>query len=48
MEKAFEHLDAPVMRCSSLNMPIPYSKELEAGYLASHRFSKKLKELLEY
>ena len=47
-ERAFEHLDAPVMRCSSLNTPIPYSKELEAGYLASHRFKERLNQLLEY
>jgi 2-oxoisovalerate dehydrogenase E1 component len=47
-ERTFESLDAPVMRCSSLHMPIPFSRELETGYLASHRLSEKLKQLLEY
>lgn len=47
-ERAFEYLDAPVMRCSSLNTPIPFSKKLENGYLASHRMAEKLDELLSY
>jgi 2-oxoisovalerate dehydrogenase E1 component len=47
-EKAFEFLDAPVMRCSSLNTPIPFSKKLEEGYLASYRMADKLSELLSY
>lgn len=47
-ERAFKYLDAPVMRCSSLNIPIPFSKKLEEGYLASYRMHKKLDELLNY
>jgi len=47
-ERAFEYLDAPVMRCSSLNTPIPFSKKLEDGYLASNRMAERLKELLNY
>src|SRR5699024_11106105 len=32
-EQCFEQLDAPVLRCSSLDIPIPFNRELEKGYL---------------
>ncbi|WP_340102579.1 alpha-ketoacid dehydrogenase subunit alpha/beta [Rhodohalobacter sp. 8-1] len=44
----FEHLDAPVIRCSSIHTPIPFSKELEKGYLANYRLEEKLERLLGY
>ncbi|TVR33236.1 MAG: dehydrogenase [Balneolaceae bacterium] len=47
-EKAFEWLDAPVTRCSSLHTPVPFSRELEIGYLANHRLREKLDSLLSY
>jgi len=47
-ENCFEFLDAPVIRCSSLHTPIPFSKELEKGYLADHRLEDKLERLLAY
>ncbi|MCC5940598.1 MAG: dehydrogenase [Balneolaceae bacterium] len=47
-EKAFHYLDAPVLRCSSLNTPIPFSRDLENGYLASNRLKDKIEELLAY
>lgn len=47
-ERAFEWLDAPVMRCSSLHMPIPFSSELEKGYLANSRLKEKIDNLLSY
>lgn len=47
-ERCFNFLDAPVIRCSSLNTPIPFSKVLEKGYLANYRLKKKLEELLSY
>jgi 2-oxoisovalerate dehydrogenase E1 component len=47
-ERAFEYLDAPILRCSSLHMPIPFSRELETGYLASNRLRETLDRLLEY
>jgi len=47
-EKCFEQLDAPVLRCSSLDMPIPFSPKIEEGYLADHRFEEKLEMLLKY
>jgi 2-oxoisovalerate dehydrogenase E1 component len=47
-ENYFEYLDAPIMRCSSLNMPVPFNKNLENEYLASSRLSGLLKDLLMY
>ncbi|MFH5833898.1 thiamine pyrophosphate-dependent enzyme [Halalkalibaculum sp. DA384] len=47
-EQCFEHLDAPLIRCGSLDTPIPFNKRLEEGYLASHRLKEKINQLLEY
>jgi 2-oxoisovalerate dehydrogenase E1 component len=47
-ESCFEKLDAPVMRCSSLDMPVPFSKNLEEKYLADNRLNNVLEELLSY
>lgn len=47
-EEAFEFLDAPVMKCSSLNTPIPTSPALEEDYLAWSRLPGKLDKLLAY
>lgn len=47
-EECFEWLDAPVMRCASLDTPIPHDKGLEEGFLATSTLSKKLKQLINY
>lgn len=47
-EECFQELDAPIMRCSSLDMPIPFNTELEKGYLANYRLKEKLETLLAY
>ena len=47
-EHCFEHLDAPVVRCGSLDTPIPFSKDLEKMYQPIERFKEKLTTLLEY
>lgn len=47
-EKLFANLDAPVMRCASLDTPIPFSIELEQNFLASTRLKEKLGTLLAY
>jgi len=47
-EFCFEWLDAPVIRCSSINTPVPTNRKLEDGYLASSRLEKKLHQLLSY
>lgn len=47
-DSCFEFLDAPVIRCSSIHTPIPFSKDLEKGYLADYRLEEKLERLLSY
>ncbi|MDX1617999.1 MAG: thiamine pyrophosphate-dependent enzyme [Balneolaceae bacterium] len=47
-EQCFEELDAPVMRCSSLDTPVPFNKNLEEGYLANYRLDDTLEQLLRY
>ncbi len=44
----FEYLDGPVVRCGSLDTPVPFSKELEQDFLARARFEQQLFELLAY
>jgi 2-oxoisovalerate dehydrogenase E1 component len=47
-ENCFEYLDAPVMRCGSLDTPVPFNETLEKNFLPKERFEKKLRELSEY
>jgi 2-oxoisovalerate dehydrogenase E1 component len=47
-EHCFQYLDAPVMRCASLDTPIPFSAQLEWNYLANQRLLDKLESLLKY
>ena len=47
-EHMFEQLDAPVMRCGSLDTPIPFAKDLEKEYLANFRLEEKVNKLLSY
>jgi 2-oxoisovalerate dehydrogenase E1 component len=47
-EHCFELLDAPVLRCSSLDMPVPFSPALESGYLATARLHNRIDTLLAY
>ncbi len=47
-ERCFEQLDAPVLRCSSLDIPVPFNKKLEKEYLAAARLKKRIEELLQY
>ena len=47
-EQCFKELDAPVIRCSSLDTPVPFHPELEKGYLADSRLEEKLEKLLNY
>lgn len=48
MENCFDHLDAPVKRVASLDTPVPFAKNLEAGYLPKQRFAKAVEELVGY
>tara|TARA_R100000908_G_scaffold61985_1_gene40660 strand:- start:1289 stop:3271 length:1983 start_codon:yes stop_codon:yes gene_type:complete len=47
-EECFEWLDAPVMRCASLDTPIPHDKNLEHGFMADSNLEMKLNALLRY
>lgn len=47
-EHCFELLDAPVMRCASLDTPIPFNTELEKNYLAKSRLGEYIEKLLRY
>jgi 2-oxoisovalerate dehydrogenase E1 component len=47
-EHCFEILDAPVMRCASLDTPIPFSIELENNFLAKARLEETISKLLSY
>ena len=47
-EHCFEHLDAPVMRCASLDTAIPMNKALEDNFLAKSRLDGDVKRLLGY
>jgi 2-oxoisovalerate dehydrogenase E1 component len=47
-EKAFQFLDAPVVRSASLDTPVPFASELEWNFLPKKRFVEQLKELAAY
>jgi 2-oxoisovalerate dehydrogenase E1 component len=47
-QHCFEHLDAPVIRCASLDTPVPFAANLEKQYLPEDRFREALVELWEY
>jgi 2-oxoisovalerate dehydrogenase E1 component len=47
-ENCFEHLDAPVMRCASLDTPVPFNLELEKNFLAASRLEEMIQKLLSY
>jgi 2-oxoisovalerate dehydrogenase E1 component len=47
-EHCFDHLDAPVMRCASLDTPVPFSTVLENDFLARSRVDEYIQRLVEY
>jgi 2-oxoisovalerate dehydrogenase E1 component len=47
-EHCFEYLDAPVLRCASLDTAIPMSKVLEDSFLAKSKLGKAVEKLLAY
>jgi 2-oxoisovalerate dehydrogenase E1 component len=47
-EHCFTFLDAPVMRCASLDTPVPFSIELEQHFLAKSRLGESIQKLLEW
>ena len=47
-ENCFSILDAPVMRCASLDTPVPFSIELENNFMAKARLDETIQKLLSY
>jgi 2-oxoisovalerate dehydrogenase E1 component len=47
-EHCFQSLDAPVLRCASLDTPVPFNQELEANFLAKSRLGETVVRLLRY
>lgn len=47
-QHCFEYLDAPVMRCASLDTPVPFAIPLEQNFLPVNRFPGMLEELAKY
>jgi 2-oxoisovalerate dehydrogenase E1 component len=47
-ERCFSYLDAPIMRCASLDTAIPMNKALEDQFLAKARLEEMMGKLLKY
>ncbi len=47
-EHCFEYLEAPILRCASLDTGIPMNKGLEDQFLARARLSEMMKKLIKY
>ena len=47
-EHCFEWLDAPVMRCASLDTPVPFNPTLENNFMARARLDDYVRKLIKY
>ncbi|MCO5950540.1 alpha-ketoacid dehydrogenase subunit alpha/beta [Mucilaginibacter flavidus] len=47
-EHCFKYLDAPIMRCASLDTAIPMNKALEEQFLAKARLEETMEKLINY
>ena len=47
-ENCFAILDAPVMRCASLDTPVPFNIELEKNFMAKVRLDEVIEKLVNY
>ncbi|MFY9463746.1 MAG: dehydrogenase E1 component subunit alpha/beta [Sediminibacterium sp.] len=47
-EHCFELLDAPVMRCASLDTPVPFNVDLEKNFMAKSRLQQSIEKLMQY
>ena len=47
-ENCFSILDAPVMRCGSLDTPVPFNIELEKNFMAASRIHESIKKIIDY
>lgn len=47
-EHCFEFLDAPIVRCASLDTPVPFAIELEQNFMAKARLDEAVQKLMSY
>ena len=47
-EHCFELLDGPIMRCASLDTPVPFNAQLEKNFMANSRLHDVVQKLLNY
>ncbi|MBS1588601.1 MAG: dehydrogenase E1 component subunit alpha/beta [Bacteroidetes bacterium] len=47
-EHCFEYLDAPIVRCASLDTPVPFAIELEQNFLAKKWLQDAVDKLMQY
>jgi 2-oxoisovalerate dehydrogenase E1 component len=47
-QNCFEFLDAPVIRCASLDTAVPFNTELEKNFLAKSRLHEMVQKLIHY
>ncbi|ASZ10412.1 dehydrogenase E1 component subunit alpha/beta [Chitinophaga pendula] len=47
-EHCFQLLDAPILRCASLDTPVPFAAALEKNFLAKSRLDSTINQLMEY
>jgi 2-oxoisovalerate dehydrogenase E1 component len=47
-ENCFECLDAPIVRCASLDTPVPFAIELEQNFLAKGRLHEAVEKLMRF
>jgi 2-oxoisovalerate dehydrogenase E1 component len=47
-EHCFNLLDAPVMRCASLDTPVPFSIELEQNFMAKSRLADTIEKMMAF
>lgn len=47
-EHCFEYLDAPIVRCASLDTPVPFAIELEQNFMAKSRLHESVQKLVNY
>ncbi|KAA5537264.1 dehydrogenase [Taibaiella lutea] len=47
-ENCFQYLDAPIIRCASLDTPVPFAIELEQNFLAKKRLGESVEKLMRF
>lgn len=47
-QHCFEWLDAPILRCASLDTPVPFNIDLEKNFMASARLHDAIEKLQQY